>query len=127
MKSLAIALFAAIVLISLDRVVLQLSVPPERPAADALARRADPNPELAVFLAGVRDRTARGESIVVLLPAVLDREKDAYRFRASYHLAGRDVLPTEQASRATWVAAWRVPAAGRVVWADHHGVLVRQR
>jgi hypothetical protein len=127
MKSLAVALFVAIVALGLDRGVLQHSVPPRRPSAEMLARRADPNPDLALFLAGVQQRTARGDSIAVVLPELLDAQRDAYRFRAAYHLAGRNVVPLEDAASAQWVAAWRVPAEGRVAWADHHGVLVRQR
>jgi hypothetical protein len=126
----ALALFAAIVLLSLDPLLLEHSVPPGRPSADALRRRADPNPDLAVFLAGVQARTRRGDSIVVVLPSVLQREEEAYRFRASYHLAGRDVLPLvpENVRRATYVAAWRVPVSGGLeVWSGHGGVLVRQR
>ncbi len=127
MKAAAIALFAAIVLLSIDPAVLMLSVPPRRPRASALARRADPNPELAAFLEGVRERTARGESITIVLPAVLDRDEDANRYRGSYHLAGRDVFLARDGRRTTWIAAWRVPLDAPAVWSAHGGVLVRQR
>ena len=126
-KGVAIALFAAIVALSLDYGMLRVSVPPRRPTAEALSRRADPNPQLAVFLAGVHERTQRGDSIVLLLPEVLYREREAYLYRAKYHLAGRDVFLADDGGRAMWLAAWRAPVSGRVVWADHGGVLVRQR
>lgn len=126
-KGVAPALFAAIVLFTLDPLILQLSLPPRRPSAEALARRADPNPELAVFLAGVHARTEHGDSVVLLLPAVLNRQKEAYLYRASYHLAGRDVLLPEDLREAKYVAAWRVRVSGDVVWADHGGALVRLR
>ena len=127
MKSVAIALFAAIVLLSLDPSILTLSMPPRRPHAEALARRADPNPELAAFLAEVRMRTARGDTITVILPAVLDRQADAYRYRSTYHLAGRDVFMARDGVRTTWIAAWRVPLDAPAAWAGHGGMLVRQR
>ena len=95
--------------------------------AEALARRADPNPELAFFLAEVRKRTARGDSITVVLPAVLDRAADAYRYRSMYHLAGRDVFMAGDGASTKWIAAWRVPLDARAEWSGHGGVLVRQR
>ena len=126
MRLIAIALFAAIVLLSLDPSVLILSVPPRRPHAEVLARRADPNRELALFLAEVRARTKRGESITLVLPSVLDREADAYRYRSSYHLAGRDVFLARDGVRTAWIAAWRVPVDARQpAWRGHGGVLVR--
>ncbi len=62
---------------------------------------------------------------------------DAY-YRASYFLAGREVLPLvtsddhlhpENLRRASFVAAWRVnaPAAGRIVmWRGEGGELLRR-
>lgn len=127
MKPIAIALFAAIVLLSLDLAVLTRSLPPRRPNAATLARRADPNPELASFLAEVHERTARGDSITVVLPSVLDSAEDAYRYRSSYHLAGRDVFMARDRAHTTWIAAWRVPLDAPATWSGHGGVLVRWR
>lgn len=129
MRAVAVALFAAIVLLSLDWQLLLMALPSRRPTREAMARRADPNPELARFLGGVRSRTMRGDTIVLVIPPLLQQQADAYRFRASYHLAGRNVLPAEPENlrRANYVAAWRVPVAGEVTWAGDGGVLVRQR
>lgn len=127
MKFVAIALFAAIVFLSLDPAIVTRSVPPQRPDAASSARRADPNPELALFLADVRQRTARGDSITLVLPSVLDPVEIAYRYRATYHLAGREVFMARDGVRTTWIAAWRMPLDARATWTGHGGVLVRQR
>jgi hypothetical protein len=129
MRAAARVLFAAIVLLGFDRGLLRVSVPPWRPSAEALARRADPNPGLAAFLAGVHAHTGKGDAIVLVLPQPLWREAEAYLYRGSYHLAGREVLPPtpENVRRADYLAAWRVPMRGAAVWQGHGGVLVRRR
>ena len=122
---------------AVDPPLLILALDRSAERREALSRRADPSPELAAFLGEVRARTRRGDSIALLLPI---RDWPAYSgayFRASYLLAGREVLPIvdEQGralrgnvARATWVAAWRVRYdAGTVVWAGHEGVLVRKQ
>ena len=133
-RTLSIALFSAIVLLAVDPPLLLLALEDRDARREALARRADPSPELAAFLAGVRARTAKGDTVVLLLPVRdWERYSRAY-FRASYLLAGHTVMPVldEQNAiipiRARYVAAWRVryDDAGSVVWRGHGGTLVRR-
>ena len=133
-RVLAIALFTAIVVLAADPPMLVLAVDRRAERVEALARRADPDPELAAFLAEVRARTRRGDSIALVLP---DRDWERYSrgyFRASYLLAGREVLPmidergnpSREIARARYVAAWRAPhGPNGIVWSGHEGVLVR--
>jgi hypothetical protein len=124
-----VALFCAIVVFAVDPPLVFLALQERAARAAELARRADPSPELAAFLAGVRARTRRGDSIVLLLPA---RDRAMYErdyFRASYHLAGRSVLPMTRDAmrRADYVAAWRVGVPGESLWQGHGGALMRRR
>jgi hypothetical protein len=105
---------------------------------EILRRRADPSPELASFVAGIRAHTKQGDAIALVLPMRdWERYSRAY-FRGSFALAGRTVLPViardgsvvrENVDRAQYVAAWHVRYAGEgtVVWRGHGGALVRKR
>ena len=134
MRTACIALFAAIVILSVDPPLFVLALQDRAGRRELLTRRADPHPELVRFLEGVRAHTRRGDSIVLLLP-VRDAERySAAYFRASYHLAGRVVLPAigEDGSihrgniaEAKYVAGWRVGYPGRIVWSGEGGLLVR--
>lgn len=135
----ALLLFVAIVVSSFEWAILRHAFEDRGARAAELAIAADPNVELAAFLEGVRARTAPGESIALLLPPrPWDSGYSRAYFRASYLLAGREVLPVispadrvlrENLQSATWVAAWRVRYDGRgsSVWSGSSGTLVRQR
>ena len=103
-RLLPLLLFVAIAVLAIDPPLLFLAVQDRDARAEVLARRADPIPDLAAFLAQVRAQTTRGDVIVLVLPVNDDR----LYFRASYLLAGRTVLrPTHaNAARADYVAAW---------------------
>lgn len=136
-RALTTALFSAIVLLAVDPVMLLLAFEDRELRHEVLSRRADPDPELAAFLAGVRERTREGDSILLILPVrQWERYSGAY-FRAGYLLAGRTVLPIiatdgrvvrENVERADYVAAWRVRfTGGTPVWSGAGGTLVRRR
>ena len=92
-----------------------------------------------IFLAGVRERTRPGDSVVLLLPT--SRWNDAYQqafSRASFVLAGRELLPAvwgervvhDHIERASHIAAWQVRPIGLerpVVWATGPGQLLGPR
>ena len=91
------------------------------------------------FLDDVRALTRDGDSIALILPT-LDWEKGySYGYyRASYFLAGREVLPVadsrgalhpENFRRAQYVAVWGrelPPGRNTVVWRGDGGVLLRR-
>jgi hypothetical protein len=93
-------------------------------------------PDYAEFLAEVRNHTATGDSIALLVPARRGTTDYSYAyFRASYDLAGREVLPVisdgtvlrENIARAGYVAVWHGRTAGMnrpVVWRGHGGELL---
>ena len=132
--------FAAIVLASIDPLLLRFPFAPRAPLAAAYARRADGNWfQYVQFLDGVRAHTRPGERVAVLAPAM--RWDDGYSYayyRASYFLTGREVLPVvdshdgvhpENLAHADVIAAWRarLPAGRfRVAWQGEGGVLVRR-
>jgi len=92
-------------------------------------------PEYVRFLAAVGSRTSRGDSIAIAVPALQWEYGYAYAYyRASYVLAGREVLPLitpadrflrQNLKEATYVAAWesRLRTTRPVVWRGHGGVL----
>ena len=95
-------------------------------------------PQYARFMAEVRTRTAPGDTIAVVISDAEPREAYplAY-YRASYFLAGREVLPVidprsgaaiaENRAAARYVAAFgESPAAGEVVWKGEGGALYRR-
>jgi hypothetical protein len=90
------------------------------------------------FIAGVRAQTRPGDKIALIVPPRHWNEGYSYAFyRASYLLAGRQVVPLVQPDdrmamgnlgAATYLAAWRMPpiAGHPIVWQGHGGVLVRR-
>jgi hypothetical protein len=102
------------------------------------ALTASPNgrwPEYPLFLDGVRTHTQRGDRIAVIVPAI---NQDAYLYaycRASYFLAGREVLPLyypnarpENLANAKYLGVWRSPVPpARVVWQGYGGFLLSRR
>jgi hypothetical protein len=137
-----LALIAVIVIVALrvELRYLQLPFLDRKPIAAAVKVRPDRLwPEFPRFLEGVRAHTQNGDAIALIAPT-LDWE-NGYSFayyRASYFLAGREVLPVadsegrlhpENFRRAKYAAVWgREMPLGRatVVWRGHGGTLVRR-
>jgi hypothetical protein len=90
------------------------------------------------FLEGVRAHTKPGDSIALLVPAAHWDPSYSYAYyRASYFLAGREVLPVidrddsvqqQNFKRAKYVAAWRwtVQPPMRAIWSGHGGALLER-
>lgn len=93
-------------------------------------------PRYPAFLEEVADHTQRGDTIALVVPPkTWDGGYSYAYYRASYFLAGREVLPVvdaddralpENLQRARYVAVWRMPppAGWRVAWAAHGGALL---
>lgn len=139
-----IVIAAAMLLVIVDSIspfVLSLPFRDRTVIEKAIVRRTDRTwwPEYPRFLNDVRQQTREGDSIALVVPAPhWDFQYFYAYFRASYFLAGREVLPIVQPgdrlvpqniARARYVASWRMPPAGRgpIVWRSHEGLLVRQR
>lgn len=87
------------------------------------------------FLAAIRSATHNGDTIALLVPARRGSNDYSYAyFRASYVLAGREVLPViddhgriiaGNVSAAQFVAAWhgRLASNRRLIWRGHGGEL----
>ena len=137
-RFLTFAAFAAIVVAGIDPVLLRFPFHDRAALVPAFERYADRTwLQYAVFLRGVREHTRRGDTIAVLAPTLdWDRGYSYAYYRASYILAGREVLPLadearrvhpENLQRAQLVASWRAPVPrGTVVWRGDGGVLVRR-
>jgi hypothetical protein len=95
-------------------------------------------PQYASFIEGVRARTAPGDTIAIVIADSEPREAYplAY-YRASYYLAGREVLPVidpqggapiaQNREAARYIAAFGdSPAAGELVWKGEGGALYRR-
>jgi hypothetical protein len=135
----AATLFTAIVLIGIEPILLSLPFRDRQPMAAAFATRADRLfPGYVEFLSDVRAHTRNGDSIALLVPSRSWERGYSYAYyRASYLLAGREILPLVDRSdrpvgqtfrSAKYVAAWGVtPPPGDVVVKSSGGVLVRQR
>ena len=90
------------------------------------------------FLEGVRAHTKPGDSIALLVPAMHWDDGYSYAYyRASYFLAGREVLPLVDRAdvpqranfaRAKYVAVWRrnVQPPMRAVWSGDGGTLLER-
>jgi hypothetical protein len=102
-------------------------------------RKADRRlPGYVDFLEGVAARTRPGDSIVIVAP--LPHWKTGYGYayyRASYVLAGREVIPIladddrvlhERLTQNDYVAVWRMPELPgfEAVWRGHDGALMRR-
>lgn len=139
-RILAIVVALAIFALRIDRRLITLPLLSRPPIAAALTRLPDRFwPQYPRFLAGVREHTVNGDTIIIVVP-ILDWENGySYAFyRASYFLAGRVVLPVATADRrlhpelfrsAKYVAAWggELPLGHRtVVWQGEGGVLSRR-
>ena len=135
----AATLFAAIVAIGAEPILMSLPFRDRRAMAARYAGLADLQFRgYAQFLADVRRRTSQGDSIAIMVPSRRWELGYSYAYyRASYLLPGREVLPlVDRQDRlvganfheARYVAAWRVPPpAGEVVLRSHDGVLVKRQ
>ncbi len=138
---LSAACFAALVIVSVRIPPLTLPFIDREPIHQAMTRQADPGawwPDYPRFIEAVRRRTAPGDSIAILVPP--QRWEGGYTYpyyRASYILAGREVLPLiapdnrrlpENFKRAKYIAIWPAkPLPGtQVVLTEFHGALVRR-
>ena len=135
-----LAAFLAIVAASINP--MPLFVPfYSRAALEPLFKRYDPPAwhDYAPFLDGVRAHTLSGETVTVLVPTPRWDPGYAYAYyRASYVLAGREVLPLmntdgrvipENLLRAELVAVWHTPPPGThrtLVWSGYGGALLRR-
>ena len=135
----AATLFTAIVVIGIEPTLLSLPFRDRRAMAADFATRADRLfPGYVEFLADVRSHTRNGDSIALIVPSRSWERGYSYAYyRASYLLAGRDVLPlvdrddrvvAENFRAARYVAACGVPPpAGDVVVKSNGGTLVKRR
>ena len=129
----------AIVALRIEPQLLQLPFISRRPLTEMLLRLPDREwQQYPRFLQQVRAHTKDGDTIAVLVPALKWDDGYSYAYyRASYFLAGREVLPLitaddrshpENLRAARYVAVWRRPAnsgMGAMVWAGEGGVLLR--
>lgn len=135
-RRIALALFVAAVATTVDLQLLRFVF---LHYGELRQQSADPGvwqPDYPRFLEQVRARTKPGDTIAIVVPPV--RWDDGYSYayyRASYFLAGREVLPVvspldtvvgENLERAQYVALWRrLPGGTRpVLWRGHGGVLL---
>lgn len=138
---LSIACFAGLVIASIRLPSLTLPFIDRTPIQRSMSAFPDRGgwwPDYPRFLQEVRARTKRGDSIALLVPTMHWERGYSYAYyRASYFLAGREVLPLVVVSdrpvpgnlqRAQYLAVWRrqAPAGARVVFAGYGGALVRR-
>jgi hypothetical protein len=137
-RALTILCLATIVVFCVVVHLLQLPFVDRKPIARAMGVYPDRQwPQYPRFLEGVRAHTKPGDTITLVVPAMGWDDGYSYAYyRASYFLAGREVLPlvTPENGRvpqnfraAKYVAAFgvtlRLPAD--VVWQGERGMLLR--
>lgn len=136
----ALLIFIAIFALRIDRQFILLPVLDRAPLNQAFAERADRLwPQFPRFIDGVRARTVNGDSVAIVVPTLNWDEGYSYAYyRASYLLAGREVLPVsmddhrlhpEAFRAAKFVAVWGrpfPPSRYQVVWQGEGGVLLRR-
>jgi hypothetical protein len=95
-------------------------------------------PQYAGFIEGVRAHTAPGDTIAIVTPDSEPREAYPFAYyRASYYLAGREVLPVidpqggapipQNRAAARYIAVFgEAPVAGELVWKGESGALYRK-
>lgn len=138
-RLLALACLFAIVALRIEPQFLRLPFIDRKPISAALTRHPDwRSQQFPRFLEEVRARTRKGDVIAVVVPTMKWDEGYSYAYyRASYFLAGRQVLPLvtsddrphpENFQAAQYIAAFgsNLPQGRRVVvWAGDGGVLLR--
>ncbi len=117
----------AIVALRVEPQLLRLPFMNRQPISAALTRVPDRAwPEFPRFLEAVRAQTRPGDSIAVIVPGMKWDEGYSYAYyRASYFLAGRDVLPLVTADGRTHPENFRA-ARYIAVWRGDRGVLLRR-
>ncbi len=128
-----------LVLLAIEPTLLRLPFADRTALRDAMERAPDRTwyPEYPLFLEEVRRRTPKGSAIALVVP--IRRWEAGYGyafFRASYFLAGRELLPiltaddrprNESFRRARYLAVWGINGrGGREVWRGHGGVLLER-
>jgi hypothetical protein len=131
-------LFVIIALAAINPILLRIPFDDLAAMGSAYERTPDGPwwPDYPAFLRDVNAVTKPGDSIAIAVPATRWEFGYSYAYyRASYFLAGREVLPLftaddailpENLNRAKYVAVWnaRVPGKWRIVGSGHHGVLL---
>jgi hypothetical protein len=139
-RGLAIVLFAAIVTAAVQQRLIRLGATLRPETRALLANAADPRfPSYPQFLETVRAATKPGDTIAIVFPASDWDHGYAYGYyRASYVLAGREVLPlltpasepiATNFTRAKYIAVYRARIAGgpyRVIASTADGALVQR-
>jgi hypothetical protein len=138
-RILAFLCLLAIVALRIEPQLLQLPFTNRRTLSAILTRWPDGNwQQYPRFLREVRAHTRSGDSVVIVVPMLKWDDGYSYAYyRASYFLAGREVLPLvtaddrphpENLRAARYIAGWhmtRQPGLGEVVWEGEGGVLLR--
>ena len=139
--ALSIACFAALVIASIRIPPLTLPFVDREPIRRSMTVLPDAGiwwPDYPRFLEAVRAKTQRGDTIALFVPTFSWEGGYSYAYyRASYFLAGREVLPVivpgdrrvpQNANRAKYVAIWhgRPPSGVHVVFEGFGGTLVRR-
>lgn len=137
-RALAAVCFAVIIISALEPRLLRILFIDRAVIRAAFERSPDEDwyPDYPAFLNAVREHTKRGDSVALIVPPAKwdDGYAHAY-YRASYLLAGREVLPVvtpkdqvvmRNFDRAQFAAFWHVrpPKSARVVWQGNGGTLV---
>lgn len=136
-RALAVCVLLLLVVLHVEFIALPRSIARWPALHQTLTANPDRGfPDYPLFLEGVRMHTKPGDRISVVVPAM---NTDSYRYayyRASYFLAGREVLPLyyrmvphpQNLARADYLALWHsLPPRARIVWAGHGGVLLSRR
>ncbi|HEV7922576.1 MAG TPA: hypothetical protein VGR02_17470 [Thermoanaerobaculia bacterium] len=135
----AAAVFAILVVLSVEKTLLRLPFIDRTPLRISMETSPDRSwyPAYPRFLAEVRRRTPPGARIALVVPMpTWETGYDYAFFRASYFLAGREVLPIltrdgkpfgDNVRNAQYLAAWGVNArGGRELWRGNGGVLLQR-
>ena len=124
---------------SLEPTLLRLPFSDRSPLRASMERAADGAwyPQYPRFLEALRAHTVDGQTMALVVPAKQWERGYSYAYyRASYFLAGREVLPIvgpddrpipENVARAPMLAAWHVNVrGGRPLWRGEGGVLLQR-
>jgi hypothetical protein len=139
-RALTVLCLAAIVVMSIEGRMLQLPFISRAAAVREMVTDTDRAwPDYPGFLEGVREHTKPGDSIALILPTMSWERGYFYGYyRASYFLAGREVLPLVEAGDrrlpqnfhdAKYIAVFgvRLRHPADVMWRSGRGALLRLR
>jgi hypothetical protein len=138
-RRIALLLFVALALLALDPTLFRIALASRTGIRDQMAHYADRGWNgYPAFLEGVRAHTKAGDSIALIVPPTRGDTGYSYAYyRASYFLAGREVLPLidrddvpqrANFARAKYVAVWgrSVRASLRIIWSGAGGTLLER-